>query len=402
MCNVTVETKDKPSFYDAKTALRMYFKGEKYISELVEGDILMSDRFKPLIVESIVTKKHTLFTIDVHGEDKLSMTADSTIHTYNTSTQNYKSIKLCEYMNLQPYHRDKYLFCATAIQYRKRETKNDPYLIGLLLGSNQQNAEVLLRDYFLSRIETLSQKLNKKSDKKVKEHYQVMDVDKDELMLIISNDYQLPDEYCYNEAVVRLAFLKGFFYAKRHPTSKRSRSADRKGVSNSLSQSRILRNSARNRTHSSIRSKSQSKSSGVRHTHTASQSEIELSDSESDEKVNTRKPRSMYISKKSGIPVMKKREINIEVTDKIIGEQVKNIIKSLGHRCIYLERELTIYTDTNTLLEEPNFEKCQRTCQFRVISETAQPTNSYSICISGNDTNNAKKIVCMNGLVILL
>lgn len=327
--------------------LPMYFGDLKNLSNIKKGDILISDENKPSIVMDIKTVKCPLYSITTDISTIL-VGIDHTLNLYS-DYGGIVDISTADLMKKSQNIRDKFKLVSKSIEFASNKVKNDPYLVGILLGSKLSNIDDVIKQYLNKRLENLGNYISGIDDIKT---LKMQTIDSEEIAHLLNHKY-IPDEYLYNSRDVRHKLLKGFIGNNKRAS--RSKSLPRAPIPKLF-----------NSTRRSATPKNVKKSNRV-------------------DRVD-RIERGRQSVFKSRIPVLKDKNIKITIPSTILLEQMKFLIRSLGFRCIVDADELMILENVDKLkpLESVNY------YSFKI-----KPSN-LTECYLLNTT----KILDCNGLII--
>jgi len=437
------------------TQLLLFFGGMKSAKEVKRGDILMGDDCQPRIVMSTCRGTDPMYEIFPRTGDSFIVNKPHMLTLFNTSTEKTLDISLEDYLNKESMWRKKYKLFSVPVEYPRVETKNDPFMVGVLLGSSvyMKTIEDVMKEYLFKKLDGLTKYVNGNTDLKL---LSLSNIDNDEIRHLLDHRY-IPDEYLYNTRDVRVKLLKGLIEAAKKQeilNHKRSKSAERTPPSadpesvrpRSMSQYRndlskrhanrldefaqrlqnknsTSRSNSRNGTSTSNKRSSISNGGSSSSSVSGSVKKVKIitdlnnsqpipvlhrnrgrsrqpiddihidsygnsyhsprdSDDSGDTKSNnkgnntsnnkgntasaaksTNKPKPIIPPKlppfdesklykdqtnrrinkfQSKIPVLRKDEITITLPNKILSEQVKFLVRSLGYSCVYVDDDLTI------------------------------------------------------------
>ena len=155
--------------------------GVKTSKNIVKGDILIGE--EPLIVIGVEAKIYTSYNLVSEWAEHMLLSDKNILYLYNIFTESYINITVSEYLKKPLIWREKHKLAIIPISFIKKPTKNDPYLIGMMI--NQCDSQIINK-----YINTLRK------------------IDNKELSEIM--DYKfIPDDYLYNDYDIRLDLLRG-------------------------------------------------------------------------------------------------------------------------------------------------------------------------------------------------
>lgn len=357
----------------------MFFGGFKKISDIVKGDIVIDENFYPAIVMDVDKKICRPLYIQVVGRERFRMSPDGMVRAFNVASHLKKTMSIEEVANLESHWRDQYKLMSTFVQYRTSATKNDPYLVGLVIGSRATQIAQVVRDYFINRVDLLTNSIKNNAT------YKFTQVDKVELRQILKTKV-LPDEYMFNDSKCRHMLLRGFIDSRKTSRVKRASSAERKRAVPRLPPRHTRSKSTVRRP---VRSSNDLRKFIVPCAPTVTATPVSarsVSEHESDEDKSETSVQKIIGSR---IPVLRKKEVVYEVQHPAVGEQIKTLVRSLGHDCVYIDGEITIYADMSSLLKPP--ENVQKTHTFKIVEVSAVDEMCYGLVL-----DEARNIILSN------
>jgi hypothetical protein len=252
----------------AHTEVLTYLGGMKKASSLVRGDILLGDDCQPRIVHSVTIKPSAqLFTVTPETAFPYSVGPDHILLLYSDLYRKTISITIADYNKqilLDPSTYSSYLLYSIPIEYNDQPIRNDPFIVGIILGGNEKTIEDVMKEYLIQKLAALDQFISKSIGS-----LSVNTIDKEEIIDLMSNRY-VPTIYLYNTKEIRLKFLKGFISSSKareiQMHTYRARSSERsphsaRSSDDKISSGRSTRSKSGSQTpveSSHIRSKSQS------------------------------------------------------------------------------------------------------------------------------------------------
>ncbi len=385
------------------TQILLFFGGMKAAKNIARGDILMGDDNQPRIVMSTSSGIDQMYRIIPEVGDPFITNSVHVLSLYNEFNGQVIDIPLNEYITKADSWKSKHKLFSKPVEYQRQAVKNDPYLVGLLLGSEKKSIDDVIKDYLTKKLDEISACVNSN-----KTPIALETIDKAEIGYLLNHKY-IPDEYLYNTRDVRHKLIKGFCDANTFSTS--SSNPNSKPASRSSS---ITRSNTKNKSVPTTPTSSKSpRSASQPQPRTSSQPRKSILKKPS-EHPNTPKPKSPSVQKNSssitrtpksstappkkytgraGTPgpieskktkeqvrtplnglkifynldnntsnksrtsrledfretILTKKSKTIKVKDKILYEQFKFLIRSLGFECYQLIDSIVINNDISEL-----------------------------------------------------
>ena len=377
------------------TQVLLFFGGMKAAKNIIHGDILMGDDNQPRIVMNTSRGMDQLYRIIPELGEPFIINSVHVLTLYNEFTGQTVDIPLNEYLSKADSWKSKYKLFSKPVEYRRQQVKNDPYLVGLLLGSKKKSMDEVIKEYLSKKLDEITKCVQSGNQPAALEA-----IDKNEIAYLLNHKYIL-DEYLYNTREVRHKLFKGYYEASTFEEKQGSRVGSRTGSrANSKSpksgKSGTVRSSSAPKSgRYTITPKSSQPSKPVRRSNTPSRT-MSKSPKPNTPKPNTPKPNTPKPntpkpkSPKPNTPKPKKsvkkydeeeyeRKIvlklkdtplnnrrsrleefreriltskykTIKISGSIISEQLKFLIRSLGFECYQLSGNLVIQSeDIDTL-----------------------------------------------------
>lgn len=208
------------------TQILMYLGGMKAAKDIIRGDILMGDDSQPRIVISTNTGRDCMYKITPEYSEPFIVNEPHVITLYNEFTEHTSDIPLNEYLKKSESWKSKHKMFCVPVEYAKVPTKNDPYLVGILLNSKSNTVDEVVKEYLTSRLDNLASYVSGVSDIRT---LNLSTIDKNEIAYLLNHRY-IPDTYLYNNRENRYKLLRGFIEVtrERKPVEQqRSRSLER-------------------------------------------------------------------------------------------------------------------------------------------------------------------------------
>ena len=339
------------------TQILLFFGGIKAAKDIKKGDILIGDDYTPRIVMNTTKGTDKMYKIIPEMSDTFIVNEPHVMTLYDELIDSVVDIPLNEFMQKTEAYKNRHSLFSIPIEYQRQEIKNDPYMIGVLLNSKSKIIEDIMKEYLNNRLENISKYVNCKNNITT---LNLNTINNEELSYLINNKH-IPDEYLFNTREIRFKLLHGFldaYFHKNKVTKARSKSAERTTKKTEYTRPKTPKPVLLKQLKVRFENKSQdilmdslSDSSetfeDLEFKHKRSESFRCISDTicgRHRDKTNKR-----LDNFRSKIPVLKKHEIVISIKDKILNEQIKFLIRSLGYSCVSIGDEITIYDDISKL-----------------------------------------------------
>ena len=337
----------------------LFFGGMKAAKDIKKGDILIGDDYTPRIVMNTNKGTDKMYKIIPEMSDTFIVNEPHVMTLYDELIDSVVDIPLNEFMQKTESYKSRHSLFSIPIEYQRQEIKNDPYMIGVLLNSKSTVIEDIMKEYLNNRLENINKYISGKNNIT---SLNLNSINNEELSYLVNNKY-IPDEYLFNTREIRFKLLHGFLDAYFHKNKKiktRSKSAERSNKKVEYTKPKTPKPTLSKQLKVRFENKSQDVLMDS------------LSDSsENFEEFESKHKRSESVRYTSGIicgrsrdkdnkrldnfrskiPILKKHEIVISIKDKILNEQIKFIIRSLGYSCLSIGDEITIYDDISKLPE---------------------------------------------------
>jgi hypothetical protein len=348
------------------TQILLFFGGMKAAKDIKKGDILIGDDYTPRIVMNTTEGTDKMYKIIPEMSDTFIVNEPHVMTLYDELINCVVDIPLNEFMQKTESYKNRHSLFSIPIEYQRQDIKNDPYMIGVLLNSKSKNIEDIMKEYLNNRLENISKYINGVHDVT---SLNLSAINNDELAYLINNRY-IPDEYLFNTREIRFKLLHGFldaYFHKNKATITRSKSAERSIKKIEFKRSRTpkplskppkvrFENKSQDVLMDSLSDTSDTLDT-LDTTHRRTES-FRIVNSNGyagrSRDINSRsrdKTSKRLDNFKSKIPVLKKHELIISIKDKILNEQIKFLLRSLGYSCISIADEITIYDDISKLPE---------------------------------------------------
>lgn len=204
------------------TQVLMFFGGMKAAKNIARGDILMGDDNTPRIVMSATSGIDDMYKIIPEVGDSFITNSCHVLTLHNPQSGQTVDIPLNEYVSKSDVWKTKHLLFSKPVEYQKQVIKNDPYLVGLLLGAETKSMDEIVKEFLSKKLDDISSSVRGKKPSKIEV------IDRTEIEYLINHRY-IPDEYLYNTREIRFKLLRGYYEAvafeKSHPVSKNSSKA---------------------------------------------------------------------------------------------------------------------------------------------------------------------------------
>lgn len=208
------------------TQILMYLGGMKAAKDVARGDILMGDDSQPRIVLSTTSGSDCMYKITPEYSEPFIVNEPHVLTLYNEFTEHTSDIPLNEYLQKSETWKAKHKMFCVPVEYARTPTKNDPYLVGVLLNSKHNTVDDVVKEYLTSRLDNLASYVSGLSDIRT---LNISTIDKNEIAYLLNHRY-IPDAYLYNSRENRYKLLKGFIEVTRErkpAEQQRSKSLER-------------------------------------------------------------------------------------------------------------------------------------------------------------------------------
>ncbi len=418
------------------TNVLLYFGGTKKIKDLVRGDILLGFDNNSKIVSNNITDEKQCYNIIPSIGEIITISIDSMITVYSEENHYIIDLPIKNLLKYQNIPIKNFKLVNNIINYNRQETKNNPYLVGILLGNPESDNK---------KLETLNDFTKGKTDLKLLS--QTSTINNEEIHDLLNLRY-IPDSYLYNDKQTRTEILKGIIesniqyienkhhiaelekmFVKTPGSSRRSRSVGGSGKQNvtsnhkrsksvvkssmkqpntpkSPSKYKVTFGSGRNKSisekknsrekrHSMINTNNlnnSNNSNNLNNLNTINIMSGPINISSTDSITSTQsnietKRTSRLKTFQSRIPKLSRVNHVLNIHDKKLAEQIRFLSRSLGHKCIYVDNELTIYIQdsTNYTLVDFKIEKAkvETVNEISIISDNNRFILNSCIVVSG-------------------
>ena len=338
------------------TQLLLYLGGMKAAKNVIRGDVLMGDDNSPRIVLAGNSGYDQLYRVIPEIGEPFVITDSHVLSLYNEHTDKITDISLEKYMAKSPLWKIKHKLYSKPVEYPQQPIKNDPYMVGILLAGEKKSIDDVIKEYLSKVLDSVAYNVS------ANRHVRTLDtIDKDEIEYLLNYKY-IPDEYLYNTREIRLNLLKGFYAAATYvekPDKKITRS-----ISQPVLKSRPVKKTTQGRVSFNVpdtavkKKKPKRAASHASHRNSRTKKPIKKPPNSSKSKIlkpiipkkttkiesNTLKPRkSRMATHQSNVIGAKSKSLKIK--DKILNEQLKFLIRSLGYVCIQIGESLIIQSD---------------------------------------------------------
>jgi len=333
------------------TQLLLFFGGMKAARNVKQGDILIGDDNTPRIVMQVSNIEDNTYKIIPSVGETFIINSYCPLSLYNGFTGQIVDIQLEDYILKSDNWKTKYKLFSKPVEYQHQPIKNDPYLVGLLLGSKKVNIDDIIKDYLNKKLDDITH--NIQSGKKA---VTLNTIDKEEIAYIL-NYRHIPNEYLYNTREVRHQLLRGFcdtytVQLSRSPRSPRSPrslnqspSATSRRLKHSLTPKAVKRTTRAATPSKAVKRAPRSNRSGIEEFASAIQPDKK--------------------SALSSTPSLKRdKPKTLKIQDKILYEQMKFIIRSIGFECfqitdnLIIKNSIEVLPDINEIIQT-DFSVCQ-------------------------------------------
>lgn len=339
------------------TQVLLFFGGMKAAKNIIRGDILMGDDNQPRIVMNTTSGTDQLYKIVPELGEPFIVNSVHILTLYNEFTGQTVDIPLNEYLTKADSWKSKYKLFSKPVEYQRQQVKNDPYLVGLLLGSKKKSMDEVIKEYLSKKLDEIT-----KCVQSGKPPAALEAIDKTEIAYLLNHKY-IPDVYLYNTREVRYKLFKGYYEAstfeEKHGSgsgsSIRSSSAPKSGgyttTSKSGNTNKPTRRSNTPATKPSSERIRRTKPNTPKPNTSNSKKNIKKYDEEEYERKIVLKPKDIPVNnRRSRLDEFRERILvnkskTIKISDSILGEQLKFLIRSLGFECYQLANSLVIQSD---------------------------------------------------------
>lgn len=375
------------------TQVLLFFGGMKAAKNIIRGDILMGDDNQPRIVMNTSSGTDQMYKIIPELGEPFIINSVHVLTLYNEFTGQTVDIPLNEYLTKADSWKSKYKLFSKPVEYQRQQVKNDPYLVGLLLGSKKKSMDEVIKEYLSKKLDEIT-----KCVQSGKPPAALEAIDKTEIAYLLNHKYIL-DEYLYNTREVRYKLFKGYYEASTfeekqgsRPGSRASSKSPKSGKSGTVRSSSAPKSGGYTSTPKSGKPSKPTRRSNtpaakpsserIRRTkpntpkpstpsRTKSKSPNSRTPKPNTPKPNTPNPKKSIkkydeeeyerkiVLKPKDIPVNNRRSrldefrerilVNksktIKISDSILGEQLKFLIRSLGFECYQLAGNLVIQSE---------------------------------------------------------
>jgi len=378
------------------TEVLLFFGGIKRAKDIVKGDILIGDNGMPRIVMSTTNGIDTMYKIKLENGESFIVNEPHVLTLYNDVKGVY-DIPLNEYITANAinkgvvekgiYRRDSnvvnnnnannnnanYMF-SVPVEYTKQEIKNDPFLIGIVLAKNKKS-NITTANKISARLDkaytvekALKLYLSKKLDyiETCIENTNLVPinsttVDSDELKQVIHHGY-IPNSYLYNTREVRHRLLKGLYENSKQPRRSRSvkrTTSRRKPVNYKILNSKKVKFTnntpkvkfADNKVISRRKSLLPVRRPSLKRSKSLPSKKAFTSDEviKAVKLIKDRTPTNKGLMSSSKGLTPTNKEVIIHASNRILGDQLKFLVNSLGYKYTYKFPLITIHDNINEL-----------------------------------------------------
>jgi hypothetical protein len=355
------------------TLVLLFFGDMKLIKNVTTEDMLIGPNNEPRVVLSNELVEHQpIYKIVPEIGESFIIGLDQVISVYCDGRE--LELPFSDYLNMPDTWKINCRLRMTAIDYTRNDTSNDPYLIGILLSGDYADVPEVIRKYLEIKLDFLDAGIQ--SDSKFNH---------DEIEYLLDNKY-IPNNYLYNCKEIRLRLLKGLcnvFSTRDTARSNisRSSSGSRSSVRSASSTRKSSRSDIKTRKTSrskSIKAKSYNrvktptptrKTSTTPTRKTSKSPKTPTRKASKSPKTPTRKASTTPTRKASKSPKTPTRKASTTPTrkasksptkkptskycvlkslvfkDKILRDQIKFLIRSLGIRCVEVNDTLNLDTE---------------------------------------------------------
>jgi len=214
------------------TKLLLYFGGTKKACDVAQKDILFGDDGMPRVVLSTCRGTEQMYKITTPIYEFI-VNEPHVMTFMDVSDNRIADIPLNEFLEYGEEFKGNQRLFTIPVEYAEVPTKNDPFMLGVLLASGAQldTVEEALKYYLSQKLDYIENYISKI---KPKEEMVVNNIDTSEILRVV-NDCVIPESYIYNSREVRLAFLRGYVEAcARKQSSVRRTASTGRGFGSAL------------------------------------------------------------------------------------------------------------------------------------------------------------------------
>lgn len=193
------------------TLVLLYLGGMKKASELRRNDILMGDDSQPRVVTGTSSGRDSMYVIEPKYTEKFSVNLPHILTLHDDLSNKTIDIPLEQYMMRSEQFKQRFKLFTVPLEYDTRQVKNDPYMIGILLGSNKKNVNDVIKEYLEQRLNNVESYIAGKLDCQT---IRADTFDTDELAFVM-NHRHIPEQYLFNNRKIRHKLLLGFLAAQK-------------------------------------------------------------------------------------------------------------------------------------------------------------------------------------------
>lgn len=193
------------------TLVLLYLGGMKRAADLKRNDVLMGDDSQPRVITSTSSGKDSMYCIQPKYTENFIVNLPHVLTLYDDLSAKTIDIPLEQYMMRTENFKKRFKLFTVPVEYDERPVKNDPYMIGVLLGSNKKNVNEVIKQYLDQRLNNVESYIAGKMDCQT---IRADTFDTEELAFIMNQRY-IPEVYLYNTRKIRHKLLKGFIASHR-------------------------------------------------------------------------------------------------------------------------------------------------------------------------------------------
>ena len=196
------------------TTFLLYFGENKNAADISKADILYGEDGKTCVVKSVIRDtKDMLYRLQSPYFKEIFLGEFNSLALYDEAAGRVININICDYFEKDKYWKRRMKTILMPISYDYEPTKNDPFMIGLIIGcpkiednsiENGSGAKEqilsLMKNYAARRIENIGDIIHNKVASP--------SFDLEELMKVYNYRF-IPKEYIFNAASVRMTLVDG-------------------------------------------------------------------------------------------------------------------------------------------------------------------------------------------------
>ena len=211
------------------TLLLNYFGGITKVEELKLNDILLTEDSKNTIITSVRKIGRTrCFRVIPEIGDPFVIAEDTMIALYSQESKRIIDFPVASLLKKDLVQRKKYSIVSTHVNYGRKDTANESYLVGMIAGRCHQlqtaDFNETIKEYLMRRLDKLHDFVTERTKQATNSKKIVL-----EELTTILKEKKIPSTYIYNIRNERLNLLRGIIDSQITNVRKtvRSRSMER-------------------------------------------------------------------------------------------------------------------------------------------------------------------------------